>query len=398
MSIFVYKIRHIYKCIFRALDRALFLCKEIYVNDKYFMSLAIKIAEKGRGYNKTNPLVGAVIVKDKKIIGMGYHEKFGYEHAENNAIKDALRKGFTLENSILYVTLEPCSHYGKQKPCCELIIKHKIKKVVIGSLDKNKEVNGVGILKDSGIIVKTGVLEQECNKLNKEFFYSIVEKKPYVIFKSAISLDGKIATYTKESKWITSKKSRVYGRLLRSKVDGIIVGINTVIEDNPYLTTRIIEKKNPIKIILDSKLRIKYDANVLKNKENNKTYIFTTSYADIAKIKTLEQLKGVEVFIVKKEEMGVNLNEVLKILYKKDIGSILLEGGGTLAYSFLEKNLINKIYYFIAPKLIGGANAKTSLEGQGISSIESVEKIKNVKVDIIDEDILISGDLICLQD
>lgn len=358
--------------------------------DEKYMKEAIEIAKLGLGYTKTNPIVGAVIVKNNKIISKGYHEYFAGAHAEENAINNSLE---SVEDSTLYVTLEPCSHVGKRGPCCDLIIENKIKKVVIGSKDNNPKVDGINKLKKAGIQVITGVLEKECNEINERFFYSIRNKRPYVIFKSATTLDGKIATKDKKSKWITTSKSREYGRSLRSEVDGIIVGINTVINDNPSLKTRIGNLKDPTRIIIDSNLKIPMDSIIINQESNAETFIFTTKKYDKEKYEKLKNKNGVKVFITKDELGKVDLDEVMKILYENNIGSVLLEGGGTLSFSMFEKKLINRVYSFISPKIFGGKDAITSVEGLGVSEVKDAFKLQIKEIKTIDEDILIIGDV-----
>lgn len=358
--------------------------------DVYFMNKAINLARLARGNTKTNPLVGAVIVKNNTIIGEGYHKYFGGEHAEEDAINNAVESVY---GSTLYVTLEPCSHIGKRNACCDLIIKNKIKKVVIGSRDINPKVNGIEKLKKAGIEVVTGVLEKECNDLNRVFFHSIKNKMPYVVLKSAMSLDGKIATKTSDSKWITSSESRKSGRMLRGYLDGILVGINTILKDDPSLNTRIDNLRDPVRIIVDSKLRIPIDSKVLNIKSSAKTIIFTTKYYDLEKYNLLKDKENVEVIIVNEKDNKVDLSEILKVLYEKDISSILLEGGGNLNYSMLKENLVNRVYFYIAPMIIGGKDAKTSVEGDGIERIKDGFNINITSIEKIDRDILVIGDV-----
>lgn len=359
------------------------------------MKRAIDLAKLARGRTKTNPLVGAILVKNNKILGEGYHECYGKEHAEENAINNAIRNlnGEDIESSTLYVTLEPCSHIGKRNPCCDLIIKNKIKKVVVGSIDINPKVKGIRKLREAGIEVVTGVLEKECNELNEIFFYSMKNQMPYVVLKSAMSLDGKIATKTKDSKWITSKESREASRKLRSQLDAVLVGINTILEDNPSLNTRIKGLKDPIRVIVDSTLKIPLDSKVLNIKSSKKTIIFTTKFCNLEKYDLLKNRENVEVYCVKEKDKRVDLREMLKILYKKNIASILLEGGGNLNYSMLEEDLVNKVYFYIAPIIIGGSSAKTPVEGDGIEYIKDKFNMEFKSVKKINRDILIIGDV-----
>ena len=356
--------------------------------DEVFMAKALELAKLGYGKVSPNPLVGAVVVKDNKIIGSGYHEKFGEKHAEVNAINSCRED---VCDSTIYVTLEPCCHYGKTPPCVKKILESKIKRVVIGVLDPNPLVSGKGVefLKNHGIDVTVGILEEQCRELNEVFNYYIVNKEPFLALKWAMTLDGKIATKNYDSKWITNEKSRKYVHKLRNRYSGIMVGINTVIKDNPRLTSRIENGRNPIRIVIDSSLRIPVDAKLLK--EEGKTIIF---YAEKNEEK-IEALKNynVEVVQVDKKLDKVNLKTVMNELCKRNIDSVLVEGGGTLNYSLLEEKLINRVYAFIAPKIIGGKEAITPIEGEGKSKINESFNIKNLKVLDFEGDILIEGNI-----
>jgi len=353
------------------------------------MKLALELAEKGRGKVSPNPMVGAVIVKENKVIGKGYHKGYGEAHAEAKAFENAIED---VEGATLYVTLEPCSHYGKTPPCVDKIIDKKIKRVFIGSLDPNPLVSGKGVQKliDAGIEVTTGILEKQCRELNEVFMKYIVEKKPFAIMKTAMSLDGKIATKTDESKWITGLGSRKNVHRLRNEVAGIMVGVNTVIADNPELTCRIENGNNPIRIIVDSKLRIPIDSKVLNNQCIVKTIIATTDQADMLKKIEIEK-KGVKVLITKSLDGRVDLQDLMSKLGQKNIDSILLEGGGTLNYSALEQGIVDKVQVYIAPKIIGGEKSKTPVEGSGIEDLTKAFQLHRISYKTIDEDILIEG-------
>lgn len=357
------------------------------LNEKY-MKLAIELAKMGEGKVNPNPMVGAVIVKEERIIGRGYHEEYGKYHAEVNAINSATEN---LEGSTIYVTLEPCSHYGKTPPCVDKIIENKISKVVIGMLDPNPLVSGRGIekLKKAGIEVQTKILEEECKKLNEVFIKYITTKKPFVVLKSAMSLDGKIATSSGESKWISNENSRYEVHKLRNKLMGIMVGVNTVIKDNPELTCRIENGINPIRIIVDSKLRIPLDSKIL-NDNKSKTIIATTDKSQKEKIEYLEN-KGAKVVVINSKDEKVDLNELMNVLGDLGIDSILLEGGSALNYSALEANVVDKIQVYIAPKIIGGEKSKTPVGGKGIDLLQDAFKVENKIIKLIGEDILIEG-------
>ena len=356
------------------------------------MKLALELAKKGIGRVHPNPMVGAVIVKDGKILGQGYHKKCGEGHAEVNAFKDAEEKNENVEGAEMYVTLEPCSHFGKTPPCADKIIEKKISKVFIGTLDPNPLVAGRGVkkLKDAGIYVEYGILESECYKLNEVFMKYIVKKEPFVVMKTGMSLDGKIATYSGESKWITEEKSREDVHNLRNELTGIMVGINTVLKDNPQLTCRVNGGRNPIRIIVDSTLKIPIDCKIVNTAKEVETIIATTDKANLDKINSLED-KGVKIIVVPSKNGKVNLKELMTILGKLKIDSILLEGGGTLNFSALEEGIVDKVKIYIAPKIIGGKDSKTPIEGKGIDNLKDAFKLTNLSVSTIKEDILVEG-------
>lgn len=352
------------------------------------MERALELAEKGIGKVNPNPLVGAVIVKDNEIIGEGYHERYGEAHAERNAVRNAVK---SVEGSTIYVTLEPCAHYGKTPPCVDLIIEKKFKKVVIGMLDPNELVAGKSVekLKKHGIEVVVGVKEEECRQMNEIFIKYITSKIPFVVLKSGISLDGKIATYSGESKWITSKKSREDSQNLRNRLHSIMVGVNTVIEDDPELTCRINNEKNLIRIIVDSNLRIPMDSKVVRN-HDKLTVIATTSSADENKKQVLKDL-GLKVIDVPNKNGRVDLKELVKKLGQEGIDSILIEGGGTLNFSALEENIVDKVIFYIAPKILGGEKSKNSIAGKGFSRLDDAVKLKDINYRTIGEDLVVEG-------
>ena len=368
------------------------------MHEKY-MRLAIEEAKKGEGFVNPNPLVGAVIVKDGKILGTGYHKKYGENHAEINAILDAKKKNNNIENATIYINLEPCSHYGKTPPCADAIIKNKFKRAVIGCLDSNIKVAGNGIkkLRDAKIEVVENVLEEDCKKLNEIFFHYINTKKPFMVMKYAMTMDGKIASVSGKSKWITSEKSREHAHLFRKKYSAIMVGINTVIEDNPTLNCRIKDNpKNPIRIILDSDLKIDLKSNICKTSKYIKTYIASVkptakSNKNTEKKKELEYL-GIEIIETSPKDLSkdykVNLQELIKILgEEKNIDSVLIEGGATLHAALLKEKLIDKALIYIAPKIFGGLNAKTPIAGEGIEEPDNAIKLIGGKLKNIGEDL-----------
>lgn len=357
--------------------------------DEKYMRLAMQLAGNAIGRTSPNPLVGAVIVKDNRVVGCGWHRKAGTPHAEVHALNQA---GELAQGADVYVTLEPCAHYGKTPPCAKALVEAKVKNVYGGLLDVNPKVAGKGfkILEDAGIHVEYGFLQDELRKQNEVFFKWIEHKKPFVVLKAAMTLDGKIATATGQSKWITNETSRAYGYKLRDIYDGIMVGINTVIEDNPMLTARVDGGKNPIRIVVDSSLKIDINANLVQDK-SAKTIIATTDKADKDKILKL-QAQDVDVIVVDKDENDkVDIEKLLDILGQQNICSILVEGGATLSGSFVAKKLVDKVYFFIAPKIIGGKEAKTPVAGTGILNLQEALALKDIQIEKLEEDILIIG-------
>ena len=357
--------------------------------DEKYMRLAMQLAGNAIGRTSPNPLVGAVIVKDNRVVGCGWHRKAGTPHAEVHALNQA---GELAQGADVYVTLEPCAHYGKTPPCAKALVEAKVKNVYGGLLDVNPKVAGKGfkILEDAGIHVEYGFLQDELRKQNEVFFKWIEHKKPFIVLKAAMTLDGKIATATGQSKWITNETSRAYGYKLRDIYDGIMVGINTVIEDNPMLTARVDGGKNPIRIVVDSSLKIDINANVVQDK-SAKTIVATTDKADKDKILKL-QAQNVDVIVVDKDENDkVDIEKLLNILGQQNICSILVEGGATLSGSFVAKKLVDKVYFFIAPKIIGGKEAKTPVAGTGILNLQEALALKDIQIEKLEEDVLIIG-------
>lgn len=357
-----------------------------------FMRKALELAKKGSGQVNPNPMVGAVIVKNGKIIGKGYHECFGGPHAEINAINNA---STDVLGSTLYVTLEPCSHFGKTPPCTQSIIKNGIKEVVIGLTDPNPLVNGKGIkmLKSAGIQVIDGILEKEAKSLNALFLKYIQREEPFCIMKTAMTLDGKISTFTGDSKWISSKQSRSFVHELRHRYSGIMVGVNTVIKDNPKLNDRSehIKKRNPIRIVVDSKGRTPMEAHVLTDR--NPTIIAVTKNA-LADFILMVKDQGKEVIVCPEKENKVDMKFLMRSLKKKGIDSILLEGGSTLNFTAINEGLVDKVVSFISPKIVGGENALTPVGGHGIEILKNAITLNIDKVTTIDDDILIEAYII----
>lgn len=365
--------------------------------DKKYMQIALKLAKKGCGFVNPNPMVGAVIVKEDEIIGEGYHKAYGMFHGERNAIKNCKKspKGATI-----YVTLEPCCHYGKTPPCTQAIIEAGISKVVIGSSDPNPLVEGKGIeeLRNNGVEVVEGFLKEECDALNEVFFYYIKTKTPYVVMKYAMTMDGKIATYTNQSKWITGETSRKRVHEDRHKYSGIMVGVGTVLLDDPMLNCRLDNSKNPIRIICDTNLRTPMDSKIVSTANEIPT-IIATSEIDKYKQKTYTD-KGCRIIVVPKKNDHIDLKELMIILGKEEIDSILLEGGGTLNWSALNDGMVNKVQTYIAPKIFGGINAKSPVAGIGVDNPQNSFYLENTKVIKIDEDVLIESEVVhqCSQE
>ena len=357
------------------------------MNEK-FMRLAIKLADKGKGKVNPNPLVGAVIVKNKKVIGSGYHEVCGEGHAEVNAFNSLTEN---CDGAEMYVTLEPCSHFGKTPPCADKIIEMGISKVYIGALDPNSLVAGRGVtkLRLAGIEVEVGVLEDECIRQQEVFRKYITTKKPFVLYKSAMSLDGKIATKHGESMWISSEKSREEVQELRNYLMGIMVGVDTVIADNPRLTCRLNGRRNPIRIVVDSKLRVPRWANVLTDGFSRDTIIATTDLCSRDYKKELIEI-GIRVIETRNKRGKVNLEELTRKLGELGIDGILLEGGSTLAYSAISEGIVDKVQFYIAPKIIGG-KAKSAVDGLGIEKLADAFELENISTRKCDVDVVIEG-------
>ena len=364
--------------------------------EKEYMERAIELAKKGIGAVNPNPLVGAVIVKDGRIIGEGYHAKYGELHAERNAFANLTEDATGAE---MYVTLEPCCHYGKQPPCVEAIVEHKIAKVYVGSDDPNEKVAGKGIkyLRDNGIEVETQVMKNECDEINPVFFHYITTGKPYVVMKYAMTMDGKIATYKGLSKWITGEEARNRVQHTRHQYKGIMVGIGTVIEDNPMLTCRLEGGRNPIRIVCDSNLSIPMDCNLVKTAKNIPTIVGAIEKQPtdeeyekyLSKLQALEK-EGVQVISVKAVDNHIDLEDFMLKLGKQSIDGILLEGGGTLNYSALSSGIVNEVQMYIAPKIFGGKDAISPVEGIGVEAPDMCFGFDLKKVGKIDEDILLT--------
>ena len=351
------------------------------------MREALRIAKFAEGRTSPNPLVGAVIVRDGKIIAQGWHRKAGTPHAEIHALNMA---GELARGATLFVTLEPCSHFGRTPPCARAIVDAGIKKVVAAMSDPNPKVAGRGfeILRAAGIEVEVGLLEDEARKLNEVFLKWVMKKLPFITLKFACSLDGKIATVGGESQWISCEESRKFSHGLRDINDAILVGVGTVLADNPSLTTRLVDGKNPVRVIVDSNARILLDAKVVTEK-SARTIIAVTSNASPEKISALKN-HGVEI-ITAGNGQRVDLKILLRELAAREITSILVEGGGTIHFAMLSAGLVDKIFAFVAPKIIGGSQALTAVEGAGFEKLSDAVNLENFSAQKLGEDFLLSG-------
>ena len=355
-----------------------------------YMALAIDYAKKGCGFVNPNPMVGVVIVGDNQIIAMGYHRRYGEAHAERNALDTctASPKGATM-----YVTLEPCCHHGKTPPCTEAIIKSGISKVVVGARDPNPLVSGKGIeqLRKQGIEIIEEVLTKECESLNEVFFHYVTTNTPFVLMKYAMTMDGKAATCSGDSKWITGEKARKRVQYDRHRYTAIMVGVGTVIKDDPQLTCRLDGCRSPIRVICDTNLRTPVSSQIVNTADDYKT-IIATACADEEVIKPYTNA-GCRIVTVQKKSGRIDLNDLMIKLGKEGVDSILLEGGGELNWSALQCGIVNKVQTYIAPKVFGGANAKSPVTGNGVNAPDDAYYLENSSITFLDNDILIESEV-----
>jgi diaminohydroxyphosphoribosylaminopyrimidine deaminase / 5-amino-6-(5-phosphoribosylamino)uracil reductase len=352
-----------------------------------YMALALELAQQATGRTSPNPLVGAVIVKDGKVVGQGYHQQAGTPHAEVHALKEA---GDRAKGSTIYVTLEPCSHYGRTPPCAKALIEAGVSKVVSAMEDPFPLVAGRGfkMLREAGIEVQVGDLEHEARRVNEVFIKHVTTGLPFVVYKTAMSLDGKISTTKGESQWITGEDTRAWVHKLRDRYDGIMVGINTVLEDNPSLNCRIPGGKDPHRLLVDSKLSLPLSAKLISSSPSAPLIVATTSNASEQKVKALEDL-GVQVLVYSGTQ--VPLHEFLQDLGKRNITGILLEGGATLAWSMFEAGLVDKTHFCVAPKLLGGNSAPGPLGGKGVECLSEAISLCDLQVEQIGQDFVFTG-------
>lgn len=356
--------------------------------DYSYMELAISLAKQGEGRVNPNPLVGAVIVKNNRIIGQGYHKQYGGLHAEREAFQNLTEN---CQGAEMYVTLEPCCHHGKQPPCTDAIIQHGIKTVYIGSADPNPLVSGKGtqILREHGIQVVEQVMKAECDAINPVFFHYIRNKLPYVALKYAMTLDGKTATHTGLSKWITNETARQHVHKLRNYYTGIMVGIGTVIKDDPMLNCRIDQGRNPIRIICDSQLRIPLDSQIVKTASTIPTIIATRNDANPQKAIQLRE-KQISILPLPAHNGHIDLTKLMQELGKREMDGILLEGGGTLSEAMLQAGHIQQLYAYIAPKIFGGSGTYSPVGGLGVSSPNEAWQFQLNDITTLGEDILLT--------
>lgn len=392
------------------------------MTDEEYMRVALKLAERGRGFVNPNPMVGAVIVKDGRMIGQGWHRKFGELHAERNALADCTEDP---AGATVYVTLEPCCHQGKTPPCTDALLAAGVRRVVIGAMDPNPLVGGRGaaILREHGVTVETGVLKKECEEQNRIFLHYIRSGMPYVVLKYAMTLDGKIATATGASKWITGEPARAQVHALRHELMGIMVGSGTVLADDPMLNCRLPDTRNPVRIICDTRLRTPLDAAVVRTAGEQRTIIATAQgaadrgqaadegaclrqaafaeaggqqAADMQYKEREEKLRayrksGCEIMELPVKDGHIELRALMQELGGLGIDSILLEGGSSLNWSALSCGIVNEVHAYIAPKIFGGAAAKSPVAGIGAALPDDAVGLEDVKTEMIGGDFLVKG-------
>lgn len=359
------------------------------MNDEIYMRRALELALLAEGETSPNPMVGCVIVdEDGEIVGEGYHHKAGEAHAEVNALAEAKQNA---RGATAYVTLEPCSHYGRTGPCCVALAKAGIKRVVVACLDPNPQVAGQGIeyLRLQNIEVEVGVCEEEAKKLNERFFTWITKQRPFISLKYAMTLDGKIASYIGDSKWITGEEARTFAHRLRKQHDAVLVGIGTIFEDDSELTTRMVQGKNPVRIVLDTRLKISLMATVLNPAAD--TIIVTGLDSDAVKGEAINSLPNVELLRLPLYEGKIPLPLLIEELVKRNITSLLVEGGSEVLGSFRDMELADRVYAFIAPKIVGGSGAITPIGGEGSDLISEGWQLEQVEYKLFGQDIMITG-------
>lgn len=362
--------------------------------DWAFMALALRLARRGVGRTSPNPCVGAVLVRGGRIIGRGWHRAAGQPHAEVEAVEDARRNGESVRGSTLYVTLEPCSTWGRTPPCTDLIIRHGIRRVVVGATDPNPKHNGRGLrrLRRAGTAVTTGVMVDACADLNRAWNHWIVTRSPWVIAKCGMTLDGKIATAKGESRWITGEAARREAHRLRSQVDAILVGINTVLRDDPLLTVRLSRGhgRQPWRVVLDRRARTPLRSRILQDGQAERTWIFVGKKASRVRVQGLVD-RGARVTRVAEGRDGMVLRAVLRQLGRNEVVSVLVEGGGTVLGDCFDKRLVKEVAFFVAPKILGDRASVKAVAGDGLARWEDSVELGKVKVRKVGEDLMVVG-------
>ncbi len=357
-----------------------------------YMRRALELARRGEGRVDPNPMVGCVVVKDGRILAEGHHERVGGYHAERNAL---LNCSGDPAGADLYVTLEPCCHHGRTPPCTDIILEKQIARVFVAALDSNPLVagNGVRILREAGVSVEVGLLEQEARDLNEVFYHFMETGRPFVAMKYAMTLDGKIACASGDSKWITNEASRAYVHALRNRYPAIIAGIGTVLADDPELTCRMEGGRDPLRVIPDTTLRIPADCRIVRTAREVPTLVVTCedTLASEAGGNKAAALRAAGVEVVPAGTTSVELPKLLETLSERTIDGVLVEGGGTVNASFLEEGLVDRVYAFLGPKLIGGADSKSPVEGTGVPRMADAAELEQIKVERFGEDVLITG-------
>jgi diaminohydroxyphosphoribosylaminopyrimidine deaminase/5-amino-6-(5-phosphoribosylamino)uracil reductase len=359
--------------------------------DKSWMRRALELAAQARGRTSPNPMVGAVLVKDNQLVGEGFHAYAGSDHAEVVALREA---GPAARGATLYVTLEPCCHFGRTPPCAEQVLQAGVRRVVAACEDPNPAVGGKGIsaLRAAGISVDVGLLGEEAARLNEAFFTHVRTGRPFVTLKVAVSLDGKIATRTGDSRWITGESARRRVHQLRNEVDVSLVGIGTVLRDDPLLTTRlgIAEQRDPIRVIVDNLARLPLRAKVVNRASTAPTILAVSQMAPRAKLEALKQ-EGVQVIVVENSPRRVSLERLMEALGKRGILSVMIEGGAEINASALREGVVDKVLFFLAPILIGGKSTPTAVGGHGIETLSQALRLRDVRIERFDGDFLVEG-------
>jgi len=355
------------------------------------MKQALRLAARGAGWVSPNPMVGAVVVKDGQVVGKGFHRRVGLPHAEVEAFRDA---GEAARGADLYVTLEPCNHQGRTPPCTQAILAAGVRRVIIASPDPNPQVTGGGaeFLAARGVDITVGVLDTEARRLNEAWFHWVKTGRPWVLAKAACSLDGKIATATGESQWLTGEAARAFGHRLRHRADAILVGIGTVMADDPRLTTRLPRGrgKDPIRIVLDSRLRLHLDSKLVKANSPAPTWVATTGQAPPDTIRALKA-RGVGVLVLPADAGRVSLPALLQCLGERRVQSVLVEGGAETLGAFFDQRLVQQFHFFYAPKILGGVKAPGMVGGQGVTHLGEAHIARNITIRRLGIDLLMSG-------